>query len=160
MNRLARQRFCPRILGFRDAPDDCSNTLDQSKVEQQNYIRVAKIESIIINISLKEFNRFNFSYSKHCTEFKGEWDLFNDMVTAATETAKAFSTLKVVKILYHKRQWLQMNTQDRVSGAKMRISDDGEWDWGDDGESCSDDDEFSSQEVSPTDSESSESELE
>jgi hypothetical protein len=108
--RLRMQRICPRILTFRAAAvtqDGHSNTLPLSKAEQQDPIPLAKIQSIIINTSLKESDQFSWGYSQHCTESKRGWDLFDDMVTAAIETAEQFPSLKVMRILCHKHPWLE-----------------------------------------------------
>lgn len=156
--RLRMQKVCPRILGIMGAEDKPSNTLDQSKAEQRDSAPVAKVERIIINLCLKEADRFFAEYSRHCTKPTRGWDLYDEMVTAATETAKQFTTLKVMRILCHKHPLLKIITKDCIYGSKMVISDDGDedWDWGDDGWADPDDEEVSSQGFSSTDSESSE----
>lgn len=134
--RLRMRKICPRVLSLQATQDSRQNALAQSAHEQRKEpVALAKLESIIINLSRIDNGRRSTAYSQHCTETKRGWELFDDMVIAASETANEFPTLQVVRVLCHKHPWTRMVSKDCISGTKMLISDDidGDWDWSDDG---------------------------
>ncbi|KAJ5580198.1 uncharacterized protein N7459_006183 [Penicillium hispanicum] len=130
--RLRMRCICPRVLEF-----------DHN----------SKIESIIVNLSLKESYLLNAGFSHHCTEPKSAYDLNDAMVTAATNTAASLPSVKMLRILCHKHPYLDMVTTDCINGSQMVLSDDREWDWSDDGPLCVHDEEPSDRDLFDSDSE-------
>ncbi|KAJ5085022.1 hypothetical protein N7532_009793 [Penicillium argentinense] len=129
--RLRMHNICPRVLELE---------------------RDSKIESIIINLSLKEPDRFHAGFSRHCTEVKSAYELYDDMVMAASNVARSQPGIKMLRILCHKHPYLEMMTRDCINGTQMILSDDSE-DWGDDGLPDPDDEEISDQDLFTADSE-------
>lgn len=69
----------------------------------------SKIESIIIDLSLRETDPFSTGFSYHCTKSRRAWELYNDMVHAAEEFANRMlnPSLKVLRTLCHKHPSLE-----------------------------------------------------
>ncbi|KAJ5782940.1 hypothetical protein N7457_004714 [Penicillium paradoxum] len=132
--RLRMRSICPHIFGF----------------SQGDSALPGNIECIIINLSLKDTDRFSTAFSHHCTEPRSAWNLYDEMITVGTEVAKKTPSLKVCKILCHKHPWPDMMTMDCITGAKTVLVGD-TWDWGDEGVPDPDDG-MSGNEFSLTDS--------
>lgn len=129
--RLRMHNICPRVLEL---------------------AHESKIESIIINLSLKEHDRFHAGFSRHCTEPKSAYDLYDDFVIAGTNVAKSQPSIKMLRILCHKHPYLEMVTRDCINGTRMILSDNSE-DWGDDGFPDLDEEEISDQDLFTDESE-------
>lgn len=136
--RLRMRRICPQVLNL----------------QQRDCALPTRIESIIINLSLKEADRFSAGYSRHCTESRRALELYDGMVAAAIDTAKQTSSLKVLRVLSHKHPSLEMVAKDCLAGAKVILSDEGDWDWADNGCADPDEEEISDQDLFLTDSNS------
>lgn len=132
--QLRMRCICPHVLEF-----------DKS----------SKIESMIINLSLKEDHLLNAGFSLHCTEAISAYDLNDKMVTAATEIATGLSNIRMLRILCHKHPGLEMVTTDCINGSQMLLADmdDCEWDWSDDGPLYLPDDEPSDRDLFDSDNE-------
>ncbi|CAG8369759.1 unnamed protein product [Penicillium salamii] len=129
--RIRMHNVCPRLLDL----------------EQDS-----KIESLIINLSLKEPDRFHAGYSRHCTEPKSAYDLYDEMVVAATAVTKTHPGIKLLRILCHKHPYLEIVTSDCIEGTKRILSDESQ-DWSDDGLPDPDDAELSDWDLFTADSE-------
>ncbi|CAG8909255.1 unnamed protein product [Penicillium egyptiacum] len=108
-------RICPQILEF--SPDDSTMP--------------SRLESLIINLSLQDVDRFSAGFSNHCTEPRSSLDLYNEMITTGTEIAKQTPSLKVFKILWHRHPYSDTMTMNCITGIKTILS--GTWDWSDEG---------------------------
>lgn len=106
--RLRMRRICPLVFELK-----------------QN----SKIHSVIINLSLKENDRFHAQFTRHCTESYTPYELNDSMVMAATKMAKSLTSITMLRILCHKHPYLEMVTTDCINGSQMVLSDDGKWDW-------------------------------
>lgn len=129
--RLRMQHVCPRLL---ELGSD------------------SKIESIIINMSLIEPDRFHAGFSRHCTESMSAYDLYGDMVTAATMVAGSHPGIKMLRIVSHKHPSSETVTTDCIKGTKMILSDESE-NWSDDGLPDPEDEDYSDQDLFTTESE-------
>lgn len=160
--RLRMRRVCPQILDMQCIESttlfDESSTSSPILPEREDPVvrPPSKIESIIINLSLKETGRFSAGYSQHCTRQRRGWDLYEDMIMAAEEVVKRAPGLKMLRFLIHKHPSLEIVAKDCITGTKMILSDDGEWDWGDEGKVDPDDEEVSDQEFSSASSDEDE----
>lgn len=67
--RLRMHKICPQIFDL----------------QHEEGARSSKIESIIINLSLKETDCLSAGYRSHCTGSRRAWALFDDMVMTANE---------------------------------------------------------------------------
>ncbi|KXG47474.1 uncharacterized protein PGRI_013440 [Penicillium griseofulvum] len=133
--RLRLCRICPQILEF---------PRGDSAIPSQ-------IESLIINLSLQNVDRFSAGFSHHCTEPRRALDLYKEMTTTGIEIAKQNPSLKVFKILCHRHPYSDTMTMNCITGVKTIL--DGTWDWGDEG--VSEPDEASPAHFSSTDSDDS-----
>lgn len=106
--RLRIHKICPRIF---DA------------LQQNDGATSSRIESIIVNLSLKETDCFPAGFSSHCTQPKRVWELYDDIVVTATEIGKQNPSFKVLRILCHKHPSLQIVARDCIAGTKMVLCD-------------------------------------
>lgn len=109
--RLRMHHVCPRVL----------------ELESDS-----KIESIIINMSLMEPGCFHAGFSRHCTEPKSADNLYQEMVTNATNVTTNHSGIKMLKILSHRHPYSEIVTTDCIKGIKMILADITK-DWDEDG---------------------------
>ncbi|KAJ5529142.1 hypothetical protein N7527_002535 [Penicillium freii] len=133
--RVRMCRICPQILEF----------------PQGDSAIPSQIESLLINLSLQDVDRFSAGFSHHCTEPRRALDLYNEMITTGTEIANKTPSLKVFKILCHKHPSSNTMTMNCITGVKTILA--GAWDWGDDG--VSEPEAVSPAHFSSTDSDSS-----
>ena len=116
--RLRMCRICPQILEF----------------SRGDSAMLLQIESLIINLSLQDVDRFSAGFSHHCTEPRRALDLYNEMITTGTGIAKQPPSLKVFKILCHKHPFPDTMTMNCITGIRTILAG-ADWDWGDEGES-------------------------
>ncbi|KAJ5335526.1 hypothetical protein N7452_007929 [Penicillium brevicompactum] len=109
--RLRMHHICPRVL----------------ELESDS-----RIESIIINMSLMEPGCFHAGFSRHCTEPKSAYDLYQEMVTTATNVATSHFGIKMLRILSHKHPYSEIVTTDCIKGMTMILADITK-DWEEDG---------------------------
>lgn len=116
--RLRMCRICPQIFEFR----------------QGDSAMPLQIESIIINLSLQDVDRFSAGFSHHCNEPRRALSLYSEMIATGTEIAKQTPSLKVFKILCHKHPTSDTMTMNCITGIRTILAG-AAWDWGDEGES-------------------------
>lgn len=122
----AREHICPQIAAR--IPSLRSVRLRMRCICPQvlDFDHNSKIESIIINLSLKE--SCLLAFSRHCTAPTSAYGLNDAMVAAATNIATSLPSIKMLRILCHKHPYLEMVSTDCISGSQMVLSDDREWD--------------------------------
>ena len=122
------RRICPRIFDIPCAeanfPNDCAKS---------------SLESLIINLSLKENGRLSTSYSRHCAQQTYAWPLHDEMIRTSENIVRRSPNLKTLRILYHKQPSLEIVARDCITGTKVILADDGDWDWNDQGKADPDD---------------------
>ncbi|OJJ56947.1 hypothetical protein ASPSYDRAFT_133947 [Aspergillus sydowii CBS 593.65] len=117
--RLRMRRICPRVLDMLRTGTGTSTS---------------RIESIIINISLVEPGHTYGRFSRHCTKVMSTYGLFNEMIRVASETVKQTPSIRQMRILRHKNPTTSVLAHDCVTGHKVVLLGDGQWDWGDHGQ--------------------------
>lgn len=143
--------ICPRVLKI---PSLRSIRLRMQHVcpREIELVSNSNMESIIINISLIEPDRFHAGFSRHCTESMTAYDLYEEMVVAATKFADSHPDIKTLRILSHKHPYSETVTTDCIKGTKMILSDENE-NWSDDGLPDPDDEDVSDQDLFTAESE-------
>jgi hypothetical protein len=116
--RLRMRKICPRIFEFPSDPEHNS-----------------RLESLIVNISLREHDiRILYSgYSSHCETYRDGWDLYFEMIEAATTAIPKLPKIKVMKLISHKDLETETVSHDCITGRRAIIAEKGYRDWDNDG---------------------------
>ncbi|KAL3457429.1 hypothetical protein BJX64DRAFT_17754 [Aspergillus heterothallicus] len=132
--RLRMRKICPEALQLR----------------HQDIGRPVRLQSLIINLSLLEPGSLSSGSSRHCQRFISTQGLFDQMIVASTRIAREVPSLVTVRVLGQKYSSLDTLVHNCLTGRKMILPQEGQWDWSDDGRLDREDGQISNREPSTT----------